>query len=352
MQRKAIIPLILGLGIGLVTVKLAVDTIRKARAANQPAELITVVRATQDIGANEEISPEMVAIVETADSPFAPEGERFGVIEDVIGRVTAKGIPAQTPVLASMLAPEGTSPRLVGRIPPGFRAVSVKIDEVSAVAFQLKAGDWVDVIVVMDIESDFKRNRKETIAEVILQHVQVAAIGHSTNQDGSSGTGKAKAAKSATLLVAEADVPKLHLAGTRGKITLSMRGEDETIAARPARADMSGLLSRILRPKPDTKGNMDGFMSAFSKMMASKPSVRPEPIQKEPQHLVMVVHASAESRFRTLIERVTFDGVNSARIIDVSEGPPTRMQTSMGTNESSGRSALDKSVRGGGGSGR
>ena len=45
MNRKAIIPLVLGLCVGLATVKVAVDTIRKAKAAGKTSETVKVVRA-------------------------------------------------------------------------------------------------------------------------------------------------------------------------------------------------------------------------------------------------------------------------------------------------------------------
>lgn len=244
MKGKAIIPLVLGLGIGLVTVKFLVDTIRKAQASNQSQETITVIRASQDIDAYEAITADKVELVETVDSLLAPTNDRIGSLEEIEGRVAAKAIPQCAAVLKSMLAPEGTPAGMVGRIPPGFRAVSVKIDEVTGVAFQIKSGDWVDVIVVMDIDSS-TRGRKETIAEVILQHVQVAAIGHTATGPTAESKSNMKPAKSATLLVREEDVPRLHLAGTRGKITLAMRGEDEQITERPpsARLDEYGLLA-------------------------------------------------------------------------------------------------------------
>src|SRR3990172_1430242 len=180
MSRKAIIPLVLGLGIGLLAVKFVVESIQKAQASNASGKGVTAVRAKQDIEAHEEISKEMVETVETADNLFAPQNDRIEKIERAIGRVAAKPIPRSAPVLLSMLAPVGTKPGMVGRIPAGYRAVSVKIDEVTAAGYQIQPGDWVDVIVGMDIDSGNNR-KKETIAEVILQHVQVVAVGQGTS---------------------------------------------------------------------------------------------------------------------------------------------------------------------------
>jgi Flp pilus assembly protein CpaB len=323
MKGKAIIPLVLGLGIGIVAVKVAVDTIRKAKAANRPSATIHAVRAREDIAAQEEISLEMVELVETADSLFAPENERIETIEEVVGRVSAKAIPQQAAVLQSMLAPPGTKPGMVGRIPPGYRAVSVKIDEVTGVAYQIRPGDWVDVIVVMDIAIS-GRGRKETIAEVILQNVQVAAIGRATSPQPAGSAAKGRPAKSATLLVREEDVPKLHLAGTRGRITLAMRGDDDGTLTEAASATMSDIIAMMRGAR-----NADAKSSGDS---ATRPRSRVQPrwTQPEPQspHLVLVVRGTS-GRGSQEIERILFEARDSPRVLAMAAGPPSATSTAM-----------------------
>jgi len=177
MKGKAIIPLVLGLCIGLVAIKLVVDTVKKAQASGKPKETVTVVRAAADINVGAEFVPELLEEVEVIPSGLVPANERVGSISDLEGRVAMKTIPQGSAVLKTMLAPEGTKPGMVARVPPGYRAFSVPISETSAVAFQFRPGDWVDVIVVMDIRSDGRKT--ETISEVILQNIQVIAVGRS-----------------------------------------------------------------------------------------------------------------------------------------------------------------------------
>ena len=138
MKTKAIIPLVLGLCVGLVAVKFLADSLQRAQGSTTDSSAkIPVVLAKQDIERFEEITAEMLELVETTDESLVPATERIAKIEDVAGRVTAKTIPQRSPILLSMLAPEGTPPGLYGMIKPGFRAVSVKIDEVTGVAYQL-----------------------------------------------------------------------------------------------------------------------------------------------------------------------------------------------------------------------
>lgn len=319
MNRKAIIPLVVGLGIGLLAVKFAVSTIRKAQASGGARQTVTVVRAKQDIAAHEEIQKDMVETVETADNLFVPAKERMDKVESAIGRVTAKPIQRNSPVLLTMLAPEGTRPGMVGRIPQGFRAVSVKIDEVSGVAYQMQPGDWVDVIVVMDIDAGIK-GKKETIAEVILQHIQVAAIGYGSDAEGEKTPSKMKPAKSATLLVPEEEVPKLHLAGTRGKITLAMRGEDDQVRNASAVAYGSEIMAatKVAAPEPAP--------SVAPAPPPAPPQARRERLPQAPEpepHSVLVFHGTTTNQ-PTSVERITFENAQSSRITEMTQGAPTR----------------------------
>lgn len=344
MKRKAIIPLVLGLGIGLFTVKLAVDTIRKAQAEGRTVQTIKVVRATQDIRSYEEITAEMVEVVETVENSLVPASDRFESTDLVVKRVAKKAIPERSPVLASMLAPEGTRPGLIGRIPPDFRAVSVKIDEVTGVAYQIKPGDWVDVCVVMDIDAASGRG-KDTISEIILQNVQVAAIGRTTDVDATAKGTKVKPAKSATLFIRDRDVPKLHLASTRGKISLAMRGDDRNVTRAPARANMGDVvsgLSRLASTQPT--GDVPLWMKALgfgrdesgssksdgTPQIGVDPQAGPE-AKPAPTHTIMIVRNSF-SRGKdegAKVERVTFENADSPNIVEVSQGPPTRASATM-----------------------
>lgn len=312
MNAKAIIPLALGLGVGLLAVKFTVDWVNRAKGAKPAAQTVTIVQTVEDIDAFETITSDKLKIVESPVSNLTGGPDRIGDLDAVVGRVTAKSIPQGVPILASMLAPPGTAPGIQGRIPPGFRAVSVRIDEASAVAYQLKPGDWVDVIVVMDVDSGSGRGR-ETIAEVILQHMQVASVGQSqsSNNDGSQ-KGRGRAAKTVTLLVPDPDAPKLHLAASRGKITLALRGDDDLMSDEYAKAELSELFGFEVAPTPPPK-------PAAPQTAAMHIVPEPEPVEPEP-HVIVVYHGSAQGRGAN-VEQITFENKDSRNIIGVSGRP-------------------------------
>ena len=331
MKGKAIIPLVLGLCVGLVAVKFLVDAVQRARGSTSENETFPVVRAKMDIDSFQKITEESVELVQTTDTAFAPTLQRFSSLEEVVGQVTAKSIPQNAPILKNMIAPEGTPPGMQGMVKEGFRAVSVRTDEVTGVAYQLKPGNWVDVIVVMDVSTGDRGRAKETVAEVILERVQIAAIGQATTGAPSESGSKMKPAKSATLLVKEEDVPKLHLAATRGKLTLAMRGDNDTTKAKSVMARGSEVFDSEGRlKKPDPVKNGDGrtgssLLGAFFAQAANPvhrvPAPKPEVEdvrEPDPAHGVTVVTGNPEGKVD--VSQTVFANASSRVIVGVSQG--------------------------------
>lgn len=337
MNRKAAIPLVAGLVIGLVAVKLIMDVVKKAQGSQAAQQKITLIQAKQDIKAYEKILPEMVHAVQVTDSSLVPQAERISDLEFLKDRVASKSIPANVPILQSMLAPPNTPEGIEGRIPTGYRAVAVKIDEATSAGYNLQPGDWVDVIVVMDVDTGV-RGKKDTLAEVILQRVQIAAIGQGSNEPGEGSGGKVKPAKSATLIVKNEDAPKLHLAGTRGKITLVMRGKDD----KDDNASQTAF------------GN--DFMSRFNQLTTALTPPTPEPTPakverpakpEKPPHLVMVYRGMAHGTTPASAERVVFESADSWRLIEQGLGTPTGTGSVMrGVNRTAPAAPLDPASSG------
>ncbi len=350
MKGKAVIPLALGLGMGLLAIKFGMDTVRKARgASSEPAR--KVIRAKQDIDPTVAITQEMLEVASTLDKPNATDPD-YADAKELIDRVTTKGIPKGAPILKSMLAEPGTPQGVPGRIAPGYRAVSVEIDEVTGVAFNVRPGDWVDVIVVMDVEGKTSRDR-ETIAEVVLQRIEVASVGLGSGgaAKGSSG-GKTKTARSATLLIPEEEVTKLHLAATRGKITMALRGEDdEIVSGKNFSARGSELTSHLqgnINQEPQKQGSSDaqsssgGFLAGLASMMKSSAAATPAPTTgpvaaptvpttvpmtapvetppADPPWSMIVSYGATAPGARTQAMRITYENAHSNNVVSMQSG--------------------------------
>lgn len=217
MKGKAYIPLVVGLVVGVLAIKLTFDYVRKAKGTTSGGDSVTVVRARAPIPMAVEVTSEMIETVPVPRT-LVPV-DCFRKKEDVLGRVTSVMIPKDMVVAGSLLAPKGTAPGIEARIPAGYRAVAVKIDESSGVAFFVKPGSKVDVVAVMTIQKD---RGQETISKTILSDIEVGAVGTELAKTGDKGS---VTSKSVTLLVRPEDVPKLHLASSRGKILLAMRNQ-------------------------------------------------------------------------------------------------------------------------------
>ncbi|HUU83087.1 MAG TPA: Flp pilus assembly protein CpaB [Phycisphaerae bacterium] len=300
MKMKAIIPLALGVVVGLVAIKFLVDTVQRAKG--EPAETVTTFVAKTDIPASIELSAEMLARVETPKSPLVPEGA-FTSPDELIGRVTSKSIPQGSVISPLSLAPPGTPPGLTERIDEGFRAVSVKIDEVSGVAGQVRPDDFVDVIVVMKV----KHGRKtDTIARIILQKVKVIAVGQ--NLASQTQADAASLARSITLLVRDLDVPKLHLAQTQGKITLAMRGVDDRLIPEAGRVS-----SLDWEETPEDQQD-DPSSAPADTLLASAAPFAPKASQL---YAVTVINGPLRRDGATAIQHVTYENRNSMKVVSI-----------------------------------
>jgi len=224
MKPKAIIPLVLGVCVGGIAIKLVLNVVANAQGASR-ANMAKCAVAKVDIGFAEEITLDKLVLKDWPKDSL-PE-QHFEDLEVLLNRVTSTYIPKDVPIYPTMLAEVGTPPGIQTRIKPGYRAVSVGIDEVTGVAYQLKPGDRVDVISL--VERRRHDGRTDFISRIILQNVEIAAVGRTLHR-GKPGNAPKSVARSVTLLLKPEEVTKLHLAqSNRGKISLALRGNADNV---------------------------------------------------------------------------------------------------------------------------
>ena len=105
-------------------------------------------------------------------------------------------------------------------IPPGMRAVSVRVNDVVSVAGFVQPGTRVDVLLTGN-----PGNGGERQTTTVLENVAVIAVGKSLLER--LGVGE-QSAPVITLLVSPDDAQKLALAGQEGRIQLSLRNPLDT----------------------------------------------------------------------------------------------------------------------------
>jgi pilus assembly protein CpaB len=138
----------------------------------------------------------------------------------VLGRGVIIPVTKGEFILPSKLAPENAGSGLPSLIPPGMRAVSVRVNEVVSVAGFVGPGTRVDVLL-----TGTPNGSTEPQTTTVLQNVAVIASGHTLER---SASGEAQNTPVITLLASPEDAERLTLASSEGKIQLSLRNPLDT----------------------------------------------------------------------------------------------------------------------------
>jgi pilus assembly protein CpaB len=242
----------LALALGFIA---SVYVYKNLQAKNGPADSgIEVIVAADDlqVGARVEERDIKVIRIPTADLPPGAPRKR----SDVIGHGVIVPISKGEFILPNRLAGENAGSGLPSLIPPGMRAVSVRVNEVVSVAGYVTPGTRVDVLLTGT------PNGGEQQTSTVLQNVAVLASGHTLER---SASGDPQNTAVITLLVTPDDAQRLTLASSEGHIQLALRNpldtkQDQVVAsnsrelfkggAAPAPEPAHAPVHRVAPPKP------------------------------------------------------------------------------------------------------
>jgi pilus assembly protein CpaB len=202
-------------------------------AASAPAAAAAttpVVVAAADLPIGAELAIEDLKVLQWPAN--AVPADVFARAEDVVGRGLVVPVIQNELILPLKLADEGAGAGLPPAIPPGLRAVSVRVNEVIGVAGYVVPGTRVDVVATVSPT----QQQTDVTSKVILTDVQVLAAG--TKIENTEGN-KPIQVTVVTLLVNPDEAERLTLASTEGKIQLALRNpldrtKPETSGVRPA----------------------------------------------------------------------------------------------------------------------
>jgi pilus assembly protein CpaB len=238
LKPRTIIPLVIGLGIGIFAIKMGVDMVRKAGGAQ--GETVAVLVSAKSIEVATDISESMLTTKAVAKALLPRDA--FTDRKAVIGRVTAMSIASGVPITAGMLAPIGAEPGLRAKIPAGYRAVSISVTEESAVAGFVMPGARVDVF-----EGDDKAN---TRSKLLISDVEIGAVGQSMSDVDKDGK-TVRITKSVTLFL-RPDQVELLPAGKKN-LRLALRGNEGQVVTNNDRPGMADLLGKALSAMGEAK---------------------------------------------------------------------------------------------------
>jgi pilus assembly protein CpaB len=166
--------------------------------------------------------------------------------EDAIGRGVVAGIYEGEPILESRLALRGAGAGLAATIPPGMRAVAVRVNDVVGVAGFVVPGQRVDVLVLGTPPGASASTGSGTITKTILQNIQVLSAGQNIQKD---AEGKPDTVQVVNLLVTPQQAETLSLVSNDMRIQLVLRNPlDNTEVASSGTAASSVFSGTAYKP--------------------------------------------------------------------------------------------------------
>jgi pilus assembly protein CpaB len=270
-NKRLIIALLAAVTFGLIAALSVKQYLLSAQTFSRTND---VVVAKVDIPMGSRIIPEQLVVAQFPTG-VTPQGAISRIDEKLIGRVAAVAISPRDPVTEVKLAPIGTAGGLSAVIPEGYRAMTVKVDDVVGISGFIMPGALVDIVVVIAPPKNDGGNEK--ISKIVLQNIKVLANGQ--NIDRPKNDREVERVKAVTLQVTPEQAEKLALASSEGKLQLVMRNSVDQADEQTPGANKQRLLSgerATIAPEPGSSSEAKAAPSSVRRVSASP---RPRPAQ-------------------------------------------------------------------------
>jgi pilus assembly protein CpaB len=169
---------------------------------------------------------------------------------EVVNRGLLTAVLQNEPITTNKVAAAHAGGGLPPAIPPGMRAMSVKVDDVIGVAGFIVPGSRVDVVVTM-------RRSTESVTSTVASNVQVLAAGTRRDQEKPvapvTSTTKTNESTVVTLMVSPKDAERIALAQSEGQIMLALRNpldQQPTLTDGVRTAGLLGVGEPVPAPAP------------------------------------------------------------------------------------------------------
>ncbi len=206
-----------------------------------------VVVATRSLPPGVRLAPADVRLAAWPSS--SPVHESFSRVDAVVNRALLASVVQNEPLVQSKVAPLEAGAGLPPSIPPGMRAMSVKVNDVIGVAGFIDPGTRVDLVVTI-------RKKDDTTSRTAVSNVQVLSAGTRSEQEKAT-VNAAQIAKVApvaspptvvTLLVTPEDAERIALAQAEGQIMLVLRNPLDTEATATSGVHAAALFGPDVAP--------------------------------------------------------------------------------------------------------
>jgi pilus assembly protein CpaB len=210
----------------------------RSGASDVPGE--DVVLAAGDISVGSRIEDKDVKVVRLPSADLPPNC--FHTKSKILGRGAVLPISRGEFILPYKLAGENAGFGLPTLIPRGMRAVSVRVNDIVAVAGFVIQGTHVDILLTGNPSGSSDQQ-----TTTVLENVAVIAVGQKLERN---SAGEPQLAPVITLLVSPDDAEKLTLAASQGHIQLALRNPLDTGQETVAAVNSGALYKNMATPMP------------------------------------------------------------------------------------------------------
>lgn len=305
-NRRLIIVITCAVVFGLIAAFSVSRMLSSAQAYTSNLNNVVVAKVDIPIGS--------VIIAEQLTTAQFPRGATPDAIFDtptkLVGRVAIMNIAAREPLTDYKLAAEGSTGGLSAIIPEGYRAMTVKVDDIVGISGFIMPGTTVDVVVVIT-PADNTTTSRGPISKIVLQNIRVLASG--TSIDTPKSDRDPNSVRAVTLQVTPQQTEKLALAATEGKLQLVMRNSIDQYDEQTRGSDKRTLLlGEHALPLPEA-GILKNEQAAPS-LSSPRRRNRVEAPRQEPRNVaaIMPVAPPPPSPRRTSIEM--FEGAKKRTV--------------------------------------
>ncbi len=207
----------LALAVGLLVSYYVFNQLKAKTGSTE--HMVMAVVAASDIQIGSKLTERDVTLAAFPQASIPPGA--FARVSQVRQRGVILPISKGDFILPDKLAAEDAGSGLPSMIPPGMRAVSVRVNDVVSVAGFVQPGTRVDVLA-----TGLPGAGNDAQTNTVLENVAVIAVGRSLLDR--VITGETQNAAVITLLVSPDDAQRLTLASQEGRIQLALRNPLDT----------------------------------------------------------------------------------------------------------------------------
>ena len=266
-SRRVYIPILLGLTCMVMSLAAAIlvkysRASAEAKAARIPVTIqiekplarVQVLVPIKEVTAGSFLTANMFRVASFPQAQVHQNAvHSVGEIEGYFARTL---LVPDLPLTREYLTPVKPSSDVVGAIPEGYRAVTIRVDARTGVEGWARAGAMVDVVWSSTLDG-------KPMISVIVENAKVLSAERQITAQPAEGEEQVRIPTTVTLLAAAADANRIQLATVSGSMSLSLRGLNDTKATRSVPLTIDDLLAQSkpidldapVRPMLSVKGS-------------------------------------------------------------------------------------------------